>query len=122
MGRSKLEVPSTTMDEMPATEAENGTRRVLLNHPLRFLIPGGQLLMVVTLGSVGFCDMGLDLVSQSMNSSVKLANIKGEFQLAGFDLASGELVEAKTVNALSVLPGEGAVQEVQRVSGACVQG
>merc|ERR1719383_310116 len=81
-------------------------RQVLLNHTLEFLIPGGQVLIAVTLGGVGSCDPGLDLVFPSVSSSVNPTDLEWELQLAGFDLASCEVVEAKTVNALSALPGE----------------
>lgn len=84
-------------------------RRLLLAHVFDFLPPGGRVVVAVAVrhGGLGSdTECGLDLVFPSACEAPGPDDIEEELMLAGFDVASAELVKTQTLNHTSVLPGE----------------
>merc|ERR1719352_362302 len=86
-------------------------RLLVFRHAMEYVNPGGQVIVVISTGSTsGLCsegESGLHMVFPTISGElVRPDEIEDSLILTGFDVASTELLETRTLHTAAALPGE----------------
>lgn len=119
-----LTVPDNLLEHFPSEPVDvvvlcnvlepypSEVRRLVFSHCFDYLREGGKVIVVVSLAApASDSASGLDMLFPSCSaggaaSHASPEELEEDLEEAGLDIASTEIVEAKTVNHTAVIPGE----------------